>query len=167
MRSVVAALLSLGPALLFAAEPSWSIHAHGYGPVRVGMTVKEAEDKLGTPLELHESEMVGGCFIGAPKKKHQSLYLMIDGGVVTHVGTGNKDIPSDAGIRVGDKAEAVKERHKGKLQIEDHKYQDGAYYYFVWEADRKHGLEYEIDPDGRVHQIRGGDSTIQLVEGLS
>lgn len=160
-------LLLLGFACTTEANPSvarWTISAHGYGPVQIGMTVKQAEKLLGTALVLEESPMVGNCFVATPKKGHKGLYLMVDHGAITHVGTTGAAIASDTGFKVGDQAARLKTRYGKQLAIENHRYQDGMYYY-VWKPNKQRGKRYEIDSNSLVIEIRGGDESIQRVEG--
>ncbi len=169
MRPLLTALLLLLLGIACAAEANppvarWTISAQGYGSVRIGMNVKHAEKLLGTALLLEESPMVGNCFVATPKKGHKGLYLMVDSGAITHVGTSAGTIASDTGFKVGDLASRLRTRYGKQLEIEDHKYQDGMYYY-VWEPNKQRGKRYVIDSKLVVIEIRGGDESIQRVEG--
>lgn len=164
MKLLVTMFLFLTTAALHSEE-SWTIHAHGYGPLSVGMSVKQAEKILATELALEESPLVEECFIGRPRRGHSGLYLMIEAGKVTHVGTSANGIASDKGIRVGDSAADVKRAYAGSLDIQPHYYEDNAFYFFAWERRDTFGVEYEINAQGKVVEIRGGDESIQLAEG--
>lgn len=148
-----------------SAGVPWVITATGYGSVHVGMTAPQAEKLLETKLSLEESPLVGDCFIATPQRGHKGLYLMIDAGVITHVGVGLRGIADDVGLRVGDTADKVKRLYGTKLEIEEHPYEDNAFYYYVWNQDRSRGKRYEINSSGLIVEIRGGDASIQLIEG--
>lgn len=169
-RALALMKISLLLTLLFltglaTASDDWSIHARGYGSVHVGMTVKDAEVLLKSPLVLEKSPLEDGCFVAIPKNGHKGVYFRVENGKITHSGVTTAGVPSDVGLKVGDSASEVKRRYGKRLEVMKHHYQDNAFYFFVWEKNRKYGMNYEIGDNGKIHEIRGGNSTIMRVEG--
>lgn len=90
---------------------------------------------------------------------------MVSAGRITHAGAGHGAVRSDTGIQVGDSAAKVVRTYGKRLQTDDHKYQDGALYYYVWEPGHRRGKRYEVSAERLVVEIRGGDESVKRVEG--
>ncbi|HEX5776755.1 MAG TPA: hypothetical protein VFX95_08765, partial [Caulobacteraceae bacterium] len=97
-------------AAVLAAASLHHIHAEGYGPVRVGMTVPQAERALGVPLiAADDSGPTDGCWHLKAAEGHDGLHLMIQKGRVTRAslwdaGTG---IHTPRGVAIGDPEDKV------------------------------------------------------------
>jgi hypothetical protein len=163
MKTTIATLLLL--AAFGAHASSWQIHSEGYGPVRIGMTLGQAERLLGSTLVLKESPLVGGCFVATPKKGHKGVQLIVQGNsiafaVATAVGT-----RADSGLQVGDKAAEVRRRYGDRVEVVADRYVDNSRHLFIWEKNKSRGLRFEIGSDDRINGIRGGNPTIVAEEG--
>ena len=157
----LALLLSAGTTS--AADPAWVIHSRGYGAVQVGMSIKEAEALLLTPLKLMDSPFSSNCFVAVPSKGHLGVYFMVDDGQITYAAATATTTPSDKGLKIGDAAARIKNYYDTSLQEEKSDYYPWVFY--AWDKDNKHGVKYEISPVGQIQEIRGGNSTIRRIEG--
>ena len=175
MKRLVSAiyLLTLCGSLAAAAK-AWQLNSRGYGPVKVGMTIAEAESAMGT--KLHTLDDQGNIsdrppwdecdFVYPSKDSRVGVYMMVQGGRISHISAKSKEIHTPSGVRLGDAASKIRRLFGARLEIEGHHYLDNAFYYFVWETNRHYGVKFEI-VDDTVESIDAGDQTIMLVEGCS
>ena len=147
------------------------IHADGYGPVRVGMTVPQAERALGVPLvAADDSGPADGCWHLKAAEGHDGLHLMIQNGRVTRASLwdAGTEIRTPKGVTVGDPEETVVRRYGPRLQRSPHAYAGPqASYLTYWTEFGRRGVRFETDDNRRVTAIHGGDETIRLIEGCS
>lgn len=167
LLSSLALVAGLLPIAAHAAE--WRVTATGYGPVQAGMSVKQAEKHLGTRLRTHESRPLDvDCDFLQPESGHPGVSFMVEDGLVSHVQIDAPGIATDKGIRVGDTAESVRQRYGRALDIQPHKYEDGAFYYYAWKSNGQLGIKYVVTgAAGKVSEIHGGGPTILRAEGCS
>ena len=147
------------------------IHADGYGPVRVGMTVPQAERALGVPLvAADDSGPADGCRHLKAAEGPDGLHLMSQNGRVTRASLWDAEtgIRTPRGVAVGDPEEKVVRLYGERLQRAPHAYAGPtASYLTYWTDFGRRGVRFETDDDRRVTAIHGGDETIRLIEGCS
>lgn len=168
MKHTAAALavLLLCP-LISSADDAWRITTRGYGPIRAGMTPSEATGLMGTRLRTFEGRALDpSCDHLYPEKGFEGLSLMVQNGKITRIVISNPNIQTLSGIKVGDSTARLKQVFGSRLEIEQHKYDDHGFYYFVWEQGKRFGVKFEIGGD-RVTEIYAGDESIQYVEGCA
>lgn len=156
-------LLLIAAGIASAADAAWFIHARGYGPVQVGLNVKEAETLLRTPLKLVDSPFSSDCFVAVPTQGHDGVYFIVDDDQITYAASTTSSIASDKRLVVGDAAAKIKTQYDATLQEE--RSQDYPWVFYAWDKDERHGVKYEISPVGTIQEIRGGNSTIRRIEG--
>lgn len=91
---------------------------------------------------------------------------MVQNGKITRIVISNPRIQTLSGAKVGDSTERLKQLFGGRLEIEQHKYDDEGYYYFVWEQGKRYGVKFEIGGN-KVTDIYAGDDSIRYVEGCA
>lgn len=168
MTCALAALLALllCPAMSVADDTS-RITTRGYGPIRAGMTPSEAARLMGTRLKTFEGRPLDvSCDHLYPERGFQGVSLMVQHGRITRVVVSNARVQTLSGIRVGDSTTRLKQVFGHRLEIERHKYDEGGFYYFVWEQDKRHGVKFEVAGD-TVTEIYAGDASILYVEGCA
>ena len=159
-------------------DPRPVLHAHGYGPVQVGMTVARAAKALGLPLVVSEGETVNReCYHVQPKTGPTELHFMVQRGRIVRVSLykGPSAIPTDRGIRLGSSIDAVRSVYKKTLRgsettllDEEHEYLGPVGRYLTWwDKKKNYGIRYETDTEGKVDTIHAGGKAITLVEGCS
>ena len=168
MKGVVAALaaLLLHPSIS-SADDTRRITTRGYGPVRAGMTLSEAARQMGTRLKTLESRpLERSCDHVYPEKGFKGMNLMVQDGKITRIEIASPLAQTLSGVKVGDSSARLKQVFGARLEIEQHKYEDDAFYYFLWEQGKRFGVKFEI-VGNRVTLIYAGDESIQYVEGCS
>lgn len=153
----------------------------GIGPIRVGMTVAQAEDSARTQL-VGGGE--GSCYHLRPQSEPQGLALM----VISDRQDGRRDRDQDriarvdvypgsrvttlSGAKIGDTEEQIQSLYPGRIQVSPHNYtgyRGGHYLTFVPqdEADRNYRLVFET-LKGRVTTFRSGKlPEVEFVEGCA
>ncbi|MDX1387531.1 MAG: hypothetical protein R3257_08075 [bacterium] len=165
---------------LFAAESaSWSIlRMDGIGPVKVGMTLSQAEKAAGMKMPAIQEEM-NQCTFVAPKGKSQEMIFMVYKGKIVRA-----DVPPGAfdqkpspvktpeGIGMGDSMAKVKKTYRGRITQQRHPYgQDGKDFYLLVKPldpkDKDYLMIFELR-SGKVTGFRAGlKGDVQAIEGCS
>lgn len=145
----------------------------GWGPLRVGMSLAEVIAAAGPDAN---PDAVGGpvpgeCDEFRPSNAPTGVLVMVERDVLTRISvSGNRDIRTPEGIRVGDPASRVLAAYGSRARVEPHKYVESpARYVTVWreqspEADPR-GIRYEVDSNSDVVHLRAGGPSIEYVEG--
>jgi len=163
-RSALATLLCTLWTSTVQGAPANQIHSEGYGPVRVGMTAKEAERALGVGLKIED---FGGCAQATPASGHAGVsFTLLDGRIARASAHSEKSLAqTPRGVGIGAPAATVRQLYGPRLKESPHAY--GAppddYYLDYWVTPQR-GVRFEVE-GGRISFIHGGDRSIQLVEG--
>ncbi len=187
-------MVMTGFILLFVARPIFpqsqlteqsKVFINGIGPIRVGMTVAEAETSAKVKLiEKGGRAGTGGCYFLRPQSGPQNLALMVisnreDNRIVrtqdriarVDVYKGSR-ITTSSGAKVGDTEARIKALYPNRIQVTPHKYtaqQGGHYLTFMPKdiVDRDFRLIFET-LQGRVTQFRSGKvPEVEFVEGCA
>lgn len=162
--AALAASIAVLPAL---AQTDWQISTRGYGHVQAGMLPLEAARLMGTRLRTQEGRPIeSSCDYLYPEKGFKGVSLMVERGKVAHIQVTDPTARTRSGAAVGDSMEKLRKLYGSQLEVQQHKYDETGFYYFVWEQDRRHGVKFEI-AGGRVVSIYAGDYTIGYVEGCA
>ncbi len=146
----------------------------GLQPVKIGMSVAEAEAALGYKLKpLDTSDLVSteACWLTerADGTQHALTY-MVRNGKISRIDVWEEDghpadIRSRAGLRIGATESAVMDAHGKALEISGHPHlgEEGRYL-LLPASDKRHGLLFEI-VRGKVVNLRSGElESIRLTE---
>jgi hypothetical protein len=180
MRSV-ALLLGLFSASANAADQI--LTPNGLGPVRIGMTVGQAEKALGAKLNPLEkmSANTQSCWYTQRADHIDPLvsYMIwfekivridIDNSELGKPETSVPPVTSEKGIHIGASEEQIKAAYGSAIKISSHAYGDEANNDHYWTALAKggrNGLRFET-MGGKVQSFHAGlTKAIQLVEGCS
>lgn len=152
-----------------AAPSAWTVSFRGYGPLRVGMTLAEAQAAAGTTLTLPPQTDAEQCdyavWTGAP----HGVHLMFEGGVLRRVDFDSSSIATAEGLRVGDAASRAVTLYGARATRRPHKYEVGEYFIVPADpvADTVHRLVVEVTRD-TVRAWRVGQfPQVEYVEGCS
>ena len=139
-----------------AGAGAWTVSALQVGPVRIGMTVAEAQAALGGPFEpLTEA---GECtYRRSAVAPAGVLFMQVDDRIV-RADIREAGVPTDAGVEVGASELRVREAYGGRVVASPHKYTDGRYLTItpssesrmVFETDGKVVTRYRV---GRIPEV--------------
>ena len=150
------------------ADEVWVVRPDGIGPVRIGMTLAEAGDALGTTLSPQVLEP-GDCSYATAEALPHGVSLMVVGDVIARLDVERGDVETAAGARIGQPEEGVLELYAGRVRVEPHKYTgpDGHYLIVDTPDDPRHRIIFETD-GARVTSYRAGQlPQVGWVEGCS
>lgn len=149
-----------------ARPPGWVLRADGVGPLRVGMTVDEANRAVEGGLD--RTSGLEECDYVRPKNGPAGVLLMVVDGRIARADVDSTSVSTAAGVRLGDAESRVRQAYPG-ARVEPHKYVDGHYLIAIpgAPADTLHRLVFETD--GKiVTRMRGGVyPPVEYVEGCS
>lgn len=150
------------------ADEVWVVRPDGIGPVRIGMTLAEARDALGTTLSPQVLEP-GGCGYATSETLPDGVSLMVVGDIIARLDVARGDVETAAGARIGQPEEGVLELYFGRIRVEPHNYTapDGHYLIVDTPGDPRHRIIFETD-GARVTSYRAGQlPQVGWVEGCS
>lgn len=156
---------------------------HGIGPVRVGMTIAQAERSAKVRLvERGARAGLGGCYHVWPKSGPENLGFMVISKRADNRIERNRDriarveifgdsrITTISGARIGDTEARIKSLYPGQIKVTPHEYtgdRGGHYLTFIPKdpKDRNYRLVFETDGK-RVTRFRAGSlPEVEYVEG--
>jgi hypothetical protein len=142
------------------AQPSLTeqspIAINGIGPIRVGMTVAEAERAGGVRLVRAYGD--AACAVVVPQGEPEDLRFIVTNGRIATVETFNPLIQTVSGANVGDMVDEVLAMYPGRLEVRPSEtVPDGQDLVFVPrdQGDRTFRV-YFVTQNGKVIQIRAG-----------
>lgn len=140
----------------------WKASARQIGPVRIGMTIPEAETALRARFEAQAE--TGECvYRRSPAAPRGVLFMQVNGRVARVDVTGF-DVSTDAGIGVGASEMEVRDAYGAAVETTPHKYTDG-HYLTVSNAD--HRIVFETDGQWVTRYRVGRVPEVEWVEGCS
>lgn len=146
----------------------------GLQPVKIGMSVPDAETALGyklKPLDTSDRVSTEACWLTERADGTQpALTYMVRNGKITRIDVWEEEgrpsaVRSREGIRIGSTESAVMEAHGKALEVSAHPHLGEEGRYLVLRAsDKRRGLLFEI-VHGKVVNLRSGElESIQLTE---
>jgi hypothetical protein len=142
----------------------------GFGAVRFGMKIAEAEAALGVKLKNDAAENESdACRYYVPQGAFPGLLFMTEDGVIVRLDVQEtKDIVTDKGAKIGDSESHVLGLYKGRVRVEEHEYTGPeGHYLVVTGGDGKVQLVFETDGKTVVSYRAGVEPQVQYVEGCS
>ena len=135
--------------------------AQGYGSVRFGQTLGDAEQALGEKAQaLGESDPA--CTY-VKFDKLAGARFMVETGVITRA-EADAGIPNELGLAVGDSVAQAQARYPA-LQVGPHKYVAGGTYLTFKKADSNNAIVMEAE-GAKITRIRSGiEPAVSYVEG--
>ena len=141
---------------------------NGIGPIRVGMTIQQAEASARTRL-LSQGGKLDNCWYVKPQGGPRDISFMVIDGRIARVDIyGSSPITTVSGARIGDSENRIKSLYA--VRITPHEYVQGGHYLtFVPNdtPDRQYRMVFETDGK-RVKLIRAGRlPEAEYVEGCA
>ncbi len=143
-------------------------HAMGFGPVRAGMTVAEAEQALGAPLALLGPRMEP-CHYVVVERRPGVAFMIIDGRIARLDVRPQGSVKTAEGAGIGDTEARIHAIYPGRVEVQPHKYTDGHYLIVTPAAHADSNYRMIFETDGtRVTGYRTGRlPEVRWIEGCS
>ena len=158
-------------AVLYATFASgdvpWQATLDGIGPVRIGMTVAEAELALQRRLVSEwPEEPDNSCAYYSARPAIEGLAFMVVGGRVVRYDVHDLTVRTKSGVAVGDPVARVRGIYGRRLEVMPHFYSGpDESYLTLWSKDRKTAIRFETR-EGKVGTFYAGYAEqVQYVEG--
>jgi len=118
----------------------WQVTADGAGPLRLDMTLLEAQQALGGQPSASGG---GDCEFRRLRGVGGSVLAMFIDHRIARIDVTDGTVATDAGVRVGDPPQRVLARYGDRVVATPHKYTDGQYLTVTLDDDRR--LVFETD----------------------
>jgi hypothetical protein len=146
-----------------------TVHGDGFGALRFGMKLDEAQQALGKKLVPFNASDEEACrYYKAEGALSNVAFMTADGVVVRLDVQPGSQVATDAGAKNGDSEARVLELYKGRVEVQPHKYTGPEGHYLVVKGgDGKVQLVFETDGSKVVSYRAGVEPQVQYVEGCS
>lgn len=159
----LAALLFFSTSIGFAASNfNWELSFNGLGPIKIGMTLQEAEKV--SDIKLNSNEQNNECFIAKPEGFKGLSFMVVDGRIA-RVDVSSDEFATGKGTRVGDSEAMLKESYKETLKTEPHKYIENGHYFTLENQEDHTAIQFDTDGSKIISIHSGGADAVYLVEG--
>ncbi len=151
------------PAVSF--DPTWTVIATGFGPIRTGQSLAEVRQAL--PGGVDVPEPLAECDYISPHGWPEGVSVMVVEGRVARVDVRSGATMTSAGARVGSTEREVQDLYVGLVDVRPHKYTAGRYLIVTpaGPSGADHRLVFETDGE-RVERYRAGAlPAVEWVEG--
>jgi hypothetical protein len=144
----------------------------GYGDMRVGMTLAEAREASGLPLNNTplDEETPGAC---VENQYHTTdgdqLWLMFEGDKLVRI-SASSEAPhtrTDQNVGVGSTDAEVRTAYQNVIEQGAHYNPPPAHNLIVWTVPEQSGLLFEVNEAGVVTAVHAGGPQIQYMEGCA
>jgi hypothetical protein len=154
-----------------AATPqaAWRATVQGVGPVKLGMTLAQAEQAMGRRLVSAWPEAATSeCAYYTAEPKIEGLLFMTAQGRIVRYDVRGASVRTRSGVAVGDSVEHVRAVYGEQLEVSPHHYTGPEESYLtLWSSDRKTAIRFET-LKGRIDRFYAGYAEqAQYVEGCS
>jgi Periplasmic lysozyme inhibitor of I-type lysozyme len=151
------------------AQLSWEATVLGVGPVKLGMTLAQAEQAMGRKLvSTWPGSDTSECAYYSAKPKIDGLLFMTAQGSIVRYDVRGPNVRTRSGIAVGDSVEHARAVYGDQLEVTPHRYtgpEDA--YLTLWSNDRKTAIRFET-LKGKIERFHAGFAEqAQYVEGCS
>jgi hypothetical protein len=156
------------------AKRAQILTSQGLGPVRVGMTVRQAGMALGTKLKVDTDGDSDACrYAWRADGLDENVAYMVEDGRITRIDIFHPDktthpelsVVTTAGIGLGSSEESVRRAYRKSVKVKPSFYADNGLEFRVKDFRKQRGLLFAVD-EGKVVHIRAGRiPSIDYVEG--
>jgi hypothetical protein len=144
----------------------------GYGDMRIGMTLAEARQVSGLPLdnEALEPDVPGACSEQQyATTDGDQLWLMFEGDKLTRV-TASSSAPrtrTAQSVGVGSTDAEVRAAYQNVIEEGAHYNPPPAHNLIIWTVPDQRGLLFEVSETGVVTAVHAGGPSIRYMEGCA
>ncbi|HHF7346186.1 hypothetical protein [Legionella feeleii] len=146
----------------------WQLSPEGFGPIQIGMTLKQAEQVAGmkfgsTKPEVDQAEDESCFYVSL--KGTQGLSFMISGDKIVRINITSSSFSTSKGARIGDSEAQVQALYAGKLEVEPHHYDQNGHYLTLIETLKDRAIRFETDAKVITQIYSGRNQETHYVEG--
>lgn len=148
---------------------SWEATLLGVGPVKLGMTLAQAEQAMGRKLVTTWPEADSAeCAYYSTQPEIEGLLFMTALGKIVRYDVRNPSVRARSGIAVGDPVQKARAAYGDQLQVSSHRYTGPEESYLkLWSNGRKTAIRFET-LKGKIDRFYAGFAEqAQYVEGCS
>ncbi|HEU4569745.1 MAG TPA: hypothetical protein VFS07_04180 [Gemmatimonadales bacterium] len=149
----------------------WPIDLRRAGPVRYGMTLAEASQALGTPVQAGEELAAAGCSYTSPEGLPAGTAFMVLAGRIARLDVDTAGVPTTLGAMVGSTEAEVRALYGPALRTEPHPYDGPVGHYLIYEpdtpADSAYGMIFETDGTRVIRYRAGLREAVGYIEGCA
>ena len=142
---------------------------NGIGPIRVGMTIKQASQSSGLKLiQVSSGGEDYGCFYFKPQNNPKGVSFMVTDERISRVDIDNPRITTISGAKIGDSEKRIKSLYAGQIQVTPHEYIiNGHYLTYVPRDSKDRNYRVVFESNGSIiTEIRAGKlPEVLYVEG--
>jgi hypothetical protein len=131
---------------------------NGIGPVRVGMTLAEAEQAADMPMSVPDTDD-NGCGYSQPQGIENLLFMVTDNQIARVDVVRDSTIKTLSGAGIGNTRAEIEAMYPGQIEVSPHKYVQGGHYltYIPTDvSDRNYRIVFETDENDVVTRLRSG-----------
>ncbi len=148
---------------------SWRVTEFGIGPLRAGMTAREAVATLhGAGISATADSSRTCHYLGWSGPT--GVKVMLDGGVVARVQVDSGTIATKEGAKIGDSESQIQSLYPNRVTVQPHKYVTTGHYLVVAPVaptDSAFRLLFETDGKSVTKYRAGKQPQVSYVEGCS
>ena len=174
-RLASVALLAVALSLTAACRPrapervtEWRVRPAGIGPLRVGMTVREASAVLAESLVVRYAD-IEGCDHIRPDTLPLGVSVMVLSDSIARIEVDTGTVATEEGARIGDSEARILELYGDRVRVEPHHYTGPEGHYLIVETpgDTVHRIVFETDGRHVTLYRAGRRPAVDYVEGCA
>lgn len=169
--SILAAGIVTANMAFAKAVDAWQLSEGGLGPIKIGMTVDQAEKAAQKKFLLEPVDgqyRTEACRFATLKNGPKEVFLMLNHRTIVRIDVKNPEIKTTQGFHLGSNADTVKTLNKGKIEAYPNKYEADKETVVVTPKE-KSNLRLVFDTDGKkiLYMRAGKTPEVEYVEGCS
>lgn len=137
---------------------------NSFGNIKVGMTVAQASQALGTELVAPDGK--GECYYVQPKQGFRGVGFMVISGKIARIDIASKEYATDKGAKIGDTEEKIKSLYKG-ISVFPNTYDEKQNDMKVFSADENYLIIFETNGKVVTGFRVGQAEEVGWIEGCS
>jgi len=140
-------------------DVSSRLSLRGIGPIKIGMTLQDAQSTLGKSLaQDNEQADTGTCSYFVPQDGPKGVSFMVINRKIVRIDISTKRIKTMSGAQIGDTESKVLSLYRGHIEIQAHRYNPNGHYLVFHPSDQKdqeYGMVFETN-GSKVTTFRSG-----------
>ncbi|MGA0601876.1 hypothetical protein ACO2Q3_14305 [Caulobacter sp. KR2-114] len=148
------------------AAPAWVITPDGLGPLKIGMTPKQAQAALGRKVTTDNS-FDASCRPYEVEGLESLSLLFMDGKLDSIDFSEGATWKTAGGVKVGDTDAAIRKAYGAAAHKTRSAYEDPPAAYYTVRGPGPHGIKFTTDSSRKITNIDAGGDSIGFIEGCA